>query len=109
MEALVERLGHGASLRELTLHRTQAPDGTISERWQIDNDEDLRLFRKSQTWANAAEVAAIGALDPGHTVQPKASAAGGRGHCFVEGARGLVGNHQESHPPQDLYDQDGGC
>lgn len=73
MEALVERLGHGASLRELTLHRTQAPDGTISERWQIDNDEDLRLFRKSQTWANAAEVAAIGALDPGHTVQPKAS------------------------------------
>ncbi|MCE4313375.1 site-specific integrase [Xanthomonas hortorum pv. vitians] len=73
MEALVERLGHGASLRELTLHRTQAPDGTISERWQIDNDEDLRLFRKSQTWANAAEVAAIGALDPGLTVQPKAS------------------------------------
>ncbi|QTF19455.1 hypothetical protein XFF6992_530002 [Xanthomonas citri pv. fuscans] len=57
MDALVERLSQGASLRDLTLHRTQAPDGTISERWQIDNDEDLRLFRKNQTWANAAEVA----------------------------------------------------
>ncbi|WP_425522246.1 DUF6538 domain-containing protein, partial [Xanthomonas citri] len=71
MDALVERLSQGASLRDLTLHRTQAPDGTISERWQIDNDEDLRLFRKNQTWANAAEVAAIGALDLRDPVQPQ--------------------------------------
>lgn len=69
MDALVERLSQGASLRDLTLHRTQAPDGTISERWQIDNDEDLRLFRKNQTWANAAEVASIGALDLGEPIQ----------------------------------------
>ncbi|MBB4606512.1 integrase [Xanthomonas arboricola] len=73
MDALVERLSQGASLRDLTLHRTQAPDGTISERWQIDNDEDLRLFRKNQTWANAAEVAAIGALDLGEAAQPQPS------------------------------------
>ncbi|WP_045760751.1 site-specific integrase [Xanthomonas albilineans] len=71
LDALVERLSQGASLRDLTLHRTQAPDGTISERWQIDNDEDLRLFRKNQTWANAAEVEAIGALDLGEPVQPQ--------------------------------------
>jgi hypothetical protein len=73
MDALVERLSQGTSLRDLTLHRTQAPDGTISERWQIDNDEDLRLFRKNQSWANAAEVAAIGALDLGEPVHAQTS------------------------------------
>ncbi|UKE68706.1 MULTISPECIES: hypothetical protein [Xanthomonas translucens group] len=29
----------------------QAPDGTVSERWQIDNEKDVRLYRKTQSWA----------------------------------------------------------
>lgn len=55
MDVLVKRLSQGVSLRDLPFHRTQTSDGTISERWQTDSDEDLRLFRKDQTWANAAE------------------------------------------------------
>lgn len=55
------RLSQGISLRELSFHRTQTSDGTISERWQIDGDEELRLARKNRTWANAAKGAAVGA------------------------------------------------
>ncbi len=61
MDVLVKRLSQGVSLRDLPFHRTQTSDGTISERWQTDSDEDLRLFRKDQTWANAAEGAGVGA------------------------------------------------
>lgn len=64
LESLVERLSGGADRRDLTLHRTQAADGTITERWQIDSEDDVRLFRQAQSFATAAEVAAIGILDP---------------------------------------------
>ncbi|MEL3954929.1 site-specific integrase [Stenotrophomonas bentonitica] len=64
LEALVERLSGGADRRDLTLHRTQAADGTITERWQIDSEDDVRLFRQAQSFATATEVAAIGMLDP---------------------------------------------
>ncbi|MEN4950273.1 hypothetical protein [Stenotrophomonas sp. TWI819] len=64
LEDLVERLSKGADRKDLTLHRTQAADGTITERWQMDSEEDVKLFRQAQAQANAAEVAAIGVLDP---------------------------------------------
>ncbi|XGB23559.1 site-specific integrase [Streptomyces sp. II-2-2-2] len=64
LESLVERLSGGGGRRDLTLHRTQAVDGTITERWQIDSEDDVRLFRQAQTFSTAAEVAAIGMLDP---------------------------------------------
>jgi uncharacterized protein (DUF1778 family) len=64
LEALVERLSGGADRRDMTLHRTQAADGTITERWQIDSDDDVRLFRQAQSIGTVEEVAAIGRLDP---------------------------------------------
>ncbi len=33
----------GTNLHDLTLHRSQAPDGTINERWQIDSPEDVHF------------------------------------------------------------------
>nr|WP_234414976.1 hypothetical protein [Xanthomonas fragariae] len=32
--------------RNLTLHRTRTPDGTVHERWQIDSTNGVRLFRE---------------------------------------------------------------
>ncbi len=43
VDALVERLTQEQSRKDLTLHRTQSPDGTVTEQWQIDNEEDVRL------------------------------------------------------------------
>ena len=74
VDALIERLTKETGRQDLTLHRTQAPDGTVSERWQIDNDEDVRLFRKAQVWNGASEVAGIGALPPDLVHQPEAQA-----------------------------------
>jgi hypothetical protein len=74
VDALIERLTQETGRQDLTLHRTQAPDGTVSERWQIDNDEDVRLFRKAQVWNAASEVAGIGALPPDLVHQPEAQA-----------------------------------
>lgn len=45
LDALVDRLSTGGDRRDLTLHRTQAADGTITERRQIDSENDVRLFR----------------------------------------------------------------
>ncbi|MGY8565067.1 site-specific integrase [Paracidovorax citrulli] len=73
VDALIERLTKETGRQDLTLHRTQAPDGTVSERWQIDNDEDVRLFRKAQV-CNASEVAGIGALPPDLVRQPETKA-----------------------------------
>lgn len=64
LDTLVGRLSSGADRRDLTLHRTQAADGTITEHWQIDSENDVRLFRQAQSFATAAEVAVIGMLDP---------------------------------------------
>lgn len=44
-DELIARLT-GTSLRDLTLHRTQAPDGTINERWQIDSPDDVQLYQQ---------------------------------------------------------------
>ncbi|WP_312329032.1 DUF6538 domain-containing protein [Stenotrophomonas sp.] len=64
LNTLVDRLSRGGDRRDLTLHRTRAGDGTITERWQIDSEDDVRLFRQAQSFATAEEVAAIGRLDP---------------------------------------------
>ncbi|MCD9096703.1 site-specific integrase [Luteimonas fraxinea] len=47
-DALIERLSGATNLRDLTLHRTLGPDGTVSERWQIDDEKDVLLFQKIQ-------------------------------------------------------------
>lgn len=64
VDALVERLTRAESQKDLTLHRTQAPDGTVSERWQIDDEKDVQLYRKAQGWVASSEVASIGMLPP---------------------------------------------
>ncbi|WP_259386693.1 hypothetical protein [Xanthomonas vasicola] len=64
VDALVERLTQDQNRKDLTLHRTQAPDGTVTEQWQIDNEEDVRLYRQAQGWAASSEVASIGMLPP---------------------------------------------
>lgn len=74
LDALIERLTKGTGRQDLTLHRTQAPNGTVTERWQIDNDEDVRLFRKAQVCNAASEVAGIGALPADLVHQPEARA-----------------------------------
>ncbi|MCU1108290.1 site-specific integrase [Stenotrophomonas maltophilia] len=71
VDALIKRLTQEQGRQDLTLHRTQSPDGTVSERWQIDNDEDVRLCRKAQAWNAASEVAGIGALPPDIAHQPE--------------------------------------
>ena len=51
-EELLARLTQTEGLKDLTLHRTRAPDGSVTERWQIDTDEDLRLFQQAQRQTN---------------------------------------------------------
>ncbi|MBV6804637.1 DUF6538 domain-containing protein [Xanthomonas axonopodis pv. fascicularis] len=75
MDALVERLTRDESRKDLTLHRTQAPDGTVTEQWQIDNEDDVRLYRKAQGWTASSEVASIGMLPPELIEQRKSAVA----------------------------------
>jgi hypothetical protein len=51
-------------LRDLTLHRSRAPDGTINERWQIDNEMDLRMFQSMQRPSDAPLMDALNTPDP---------------------------------------------
>lgn len=44
-DLLIARLTSAENLQELTLNRTRAPDGTVTEQWQIDNPRDLKLYR----------------------------------------------------------------
>ncbi len=48
VDALIGRLSGADNLRDLTLHRTLGADGTVSERWQLDDEKDVRLFRAVQ-------------------------------------------------------------
>lgn len=45
-DLLIARLTSDGSLRELTLNRTLATDGTVTEQWQIDSPKDLKLYRQ---------------------------------------------------------------
>lgn len=45
-DLLIARLTSAENLRELTLDRTRQPDGTVTERWQIDSPKDLKLYRQ---------------------------------------------------------------
>lgn len=59
VEALVARLRKGR-LPELTLERTQLADGTVVERWQMDNDDDVQLYRQATApRGRQAELAAL--------------------------------------------------
>lgn len=64
VEALVARLRKGR-LPELTLERTQLADGTVVERWQMDNDDDVQLYRQATApRGRQAELAALYEKDP---------------------------------------------
>ncbi|AMV03125.1 site-specific integrase [Xanthomonas citri] len=44
---LIARLSSGeVPIVELTVQKTRAPDGTTTERWQIDNAKDLKLYKE---------------------------------------------------------------
>ncbi|MFA4410064.1 site-specific integrase [Xanthomonas perforans] len=45
-DLLIARLTSAENLHELTLNRTRQPDGTVSERWEIDSPKDLKLYRQ---------------------------------------------------------------
>ncbi len=60
-DLLIARLTSAENLQELTLNRTRQPDGTVTERWEIDSPKDLRLYRQLM------ELEARGAA----TVQPR--------------------------------------
>lgn len=45
-DLLIDRLTSAENLRELTLNRTRATDGTVTEQWQIDSPKDLKLYRQ---------------------------------------------------------------
>ncbi|WP_350259899.1 integrase [Stenotrophomonas riyadhensis] len=63
-EALIARLRKGR-LPELTLERTQLADGTVVERWQIDNDDDVELYRQATApRGRQAELAALYEKNP---------------------------------------------
>lgn len=44
-DLLIARLTSAENLQELTLNRSRAPDGTVTEQWQIDSPKDLKLYR----------------------------------------------------------------
>ncbi|WDK30361.1 site-specific integrase [Xanthomonas campestris] len=44
-DLLIARLTSAENLQELTLNRSRSPDGTVTERWQIDSPKDLKLYR----------------------------------------------------------------
>jgi integrase len=44
-DLLIARLTSAENLQELTLNRSRAPDGTVTEQWQIDSPRDLKLYR----------------------------------------------------------------
>lgn len=44
--ALLDRLTSGDPLQKLTLNRTKAADGTVTEHWQIDTPDDVRLYEQ---------------------------------------------------------------
>lgn len=46
IETLLERLTNADNLQQLTLNRTRAADGTITEHWQIDTPEDVKLYQQ---------------------------------------------------------------
>jgi hypothetical protein len=43
---LLNRLTSGDPLQKLTLNRTRAADGTVTEHWQIDTPEDVTLYQQ---------------------------------------------------------------
>jgi integrase len=70
-DALIAKLTGANDLHELILHRTRAPDGTISERWQIDNELDLRMFQSMQRPTGDPLMDALNAPDPPPQVHPE--------------------------------------
>lgn len=70
-DALIAKLTGANDLRDLTLHRTRALDGTISERWQIDSELDLRMFQSMQRPSGDPLMDALDVPKPPAWVRPE--------------------------------------
>lgn len=46
IDALLRRLTDGDPLQQLILNRTKTADGTVTEHWQIDTPDDVRLYQQ---------------------------------------------------------------
>ncbi|HDS1612456.1 tyrosine-type recombinase/integrase [Stenotrophomonas maltophilia] len=46
IETLLARLTSSDSLQQLTLNRTRTADGVVTEHWQIDTPEDVKLYQQ---------------------------------------------------------------
>lgn len=46
IDALLKRMTAGDPLQQLILNRTKAADGTLTEHWQLDTPEDVRLYQQ---------------------------------------------------------------
>src|SRR5690606_13745464 len=46
IDALLRRMTGGDPLQQLILNRTKAADGTVTEHWQIDTPDDVRLYQQ---------------------------------------------------------------
>lgn len=57
-DLLISRLTSAENLQELTLNRSRAPDGTVTEQWQINSPKDLKLNRQLMELEALADVAA---------------------------------------------------
>lgn len=57
-DLLISRLTSAENLQELTLNRSRAPDGTVTEQWQIDSPKDLKLYRQLMELEALADAAA---------------------------------------------------
>lgn len=77
-DLLIDRLTSAENLRELTLNRTRATDGTVTEQWQIDSPKDLKLYRQlMELEAMAATLQQPAAANRGRTreIWPQATRA----------------------------------
>lgn len=76
-DLLIDRLTSAENLRELTMNRTRATDGTVTEQWQIDSPKDLKLYRQLM------ELEAMAAT----LQQPEADRRGAAGEIWPQATR----------------------
>lgn len=59
---LLDRLTSGDPLQKLTLNRTKAADGTVTEHWQIDSPEDVTLYQQIMELSAPPQPSELGEL-----------------------------------------------
>lgn len=86
-DELVARLTASKDLRDLTLHRSRAPDGTVTERWQMDDEKDVQLFRSMQEiYAKDPLLEAVCQVVSAHAPRRRLHGALCQTHCWHDAA-----------------------